>query len=75
MIFGISRFSRRSCHANRLLSKLALLEKICNFCVDFLKNFESVCEHTVEKFSKKDAKKGNFSKQMKFRKKSNERLA
>ena len=37
---------------NRPLAKLALLDKISNFC-------------------SKDAKKGNFSKQMKFRKRSN----
>jgi hypothetical protein len=34
-------------------------------------NFERICEHMVEKFINKDAKKGNFSAQMEFRKKSN----
>ena len=29
-----------------------------------------MCEHMVEKFANKDAKKGNFNNQMQFRKKS-----
>ena len=57
--------------AIRLLSKLALAAKICHFCPGFLQNFESMCEHMVEKFCRKDAKKGDFSDQMEFRKKSN----
>jgi hypothetical protein len=39
--------------------------------VNLLSNFESICEHMVEKFGNKDAKKTNFSKSMVFRKKSN----
>jgi hypothetical protein len=38
-----------------------------------LKNFESVCLHTVDKFYKKDTKKDRFSKKMKLRKMSNAR--
>lgn len=47
-----------------------MIDKISHFCADFSQNFESVCEHTVEKFCEKDAKKGNFSNRMGFRKKS-----
>jgi len=54
----------------RLLSKLALVDKIWDFCADLLQNFESMCIHLVEKFCSKDAKKHNFSDQMEFRKKS-----
>ena len=50
----------------RLLSKLALIAKISYFCADLSENFESMCGHMVEKFYGKDAKKGNFSKQMEF---------
>ena len=47
---------------NRLHSKLALFDKISNFCADLLKNFESMCKHMVEKFYSKGAENGNFSK-------------
>ena len=56
---------------NRPLSKLALIDKISHFCADFSQNFENVFVNTVEKFCEKDAKKGNFSDQMEFRKRSN----
>ena len=46
----------------RLLSKLALFDKISNFCADLLKNLESMCKHMVEKFYSKGAENGNFSK-------------
>ena len=59
---------------NRLLSKLALFEKISIFWTNFLENFERICWHMVEKFYEKDVKKGNFCKQMKFWKKSNIKL-
>ena len=42
----------------RLLSKLALFDKISNFCADLLKNFESMCNHMVEKFYSKGAENG-----------------
>jgi hypothetical protein len=32
------------------------------FWTDLLRNFEVICEHMMEKFSDKDAKKGSFSK-------------
>jgi hypothetical protein len=48
----------------RLLSKLALLEKIKNFCGDLLRNFEGISEDIVENFDNKDTKKTDFSKQM-----------
>jgi len=35
---------------NRLLSKLALFDKISTFWIDLRQNFESMCEHMVEKF-------------------------
>ena len=47
-----------------------MIEKIDDFCVDLLANFESICEHMVEKFADKDAKNDNFNNQMEFRKKS-----
>ncbi len=34
-----------------------------------------MCEHMVEKFSDKDAKKGDVGNRMEFRKKSNETCA
>lgn len=34
-------------------------------------NFKSICQHTVQKFDNKDAKKKQFNNQMDFRKKSN----
>ena len=42
------------------------------FNADFLRNFESICIHTVEKILKKDAKKSHLNNRMGFRKKSNE---
>ncbi len=54
----------------RSLSKFALFDKISIFCADLCQNFESMCDHIVEKFWHKDAKKGNFNKQMEFRKRS-----
>jgi len=50
--------------------KLALLEKIKDFCSDLLAKFESISEHIFEKFDHKDAKKTHFRKEMKFRKNS-----
>ncbi len=34
---------------NRLLSKLALVDKIWDFCADLLQNFESMCIHLALK--------------------------
>ena len=55
----------------RLLAKLASVDKINSFCADLSENFKSMCEHMVEKFSDKDAKKGDFCNRMGFCKKSN----
>ena len=52
---------------NRLLLKVALVDKISNFCADLLQNFESICRHMVKKFSDKAAEKGNFNDQMDFK--------
>jgi len=47
-----------------------LFIKIDVFCGDVAPNFSSMCEHMFEKFGATDSKKGNFNKQMEFRKKS-----
>ncbi len=46
---------------SRSLLKFALFDKISIFCADLCQNFESMCDHIVEKFWHKDAKKGNFN--------------
>jgi len=56
---------------NRLLSKLAFLEKIEDFEADFPSNFEHMSIDMVEKVGEKDAQKSNFNRQMEFRKRSN----
>ena len=45
---------------NRLLSKLALFEKMRIFCTDLPQNFESMCKHMVEKFCGKSVQKRPF---------------
>ena len=65
-----SSFRTASKKTIRLLSKLALVEKIEDFWAGLLANFERMYEHMVEKFANKDAKKGNFNNQSEFRKKS-----
>jgi hypothetical protein len=54
----------------RPLSKLALLEKIDNFCADLTANFEGISKDMAEKLDVKDAKNFGFSKQIEFRKRS-----
>ncbi len=68
--FVVKFFDTSAKKESRLLSKLALVDKIWDFCADLLQNFESMCIHLVEKFCSKDTKKHNFSDQMEFRKKS-----
>ncbi len=57
---------------NRLLSKLALLEKNNGFSADLKAAFEQQCvEHMGEKADFRDAKKQIFNEKMGFRKKPN----
>jgi len=43
-----------------------LTEKIDPFCADLLANFETICEHIVEKFENKDAKRAILSVEWSF---------
>lgn len=55
---------------NSPLSKSALIARMCNFGPCFLQNFETLCQHVVEKWRRKDAQKNNYDKSMEFRKSS-----
>lgn len=50
--------------SNRLLASFALFDKMRDFWIDLLPNFESLCKDMLEKFGNKEAKKIDFIKQM-----------